>query len=316
MDIASSAAGAALALGGAVLLAFGASLQHRGVADVRARVRDTARGSLQPVAALDLVRTRVWLAGILVTGLGMALNLVALRIAPLIVVQPLGVFAVIVAAVLDARSESRRIRPLAALGIALAVLGVGTFVTSATLTARNRAVSDVDLAEILSTLGFAVVPLAAAVLLFARRFPAVTSVLTAGILAGFVVTLAKAVIIRVTLGNFGWATWLGTFALLLVGVAAVYFTQRAYASGPVHVIVAGLTIVDPVVAVGLGVLSLGEAARTPAWAVAMYIVSGAIAVLGVVLLARSGRVDAAPAGVAPSSVRRAVGGSATSPAEP
>ena len=75
-------------------------------------------------------------------------------------------------------------------------------------------------------------------------------------------------------------------ALVVVAVSAQYFVQSAYASGPVDLIVAGLTILDPLVAVSLGVLVLGEAAATPLWAVGAYAVSGAAAVMGVVLLAR------------------------------
>ena len=62
--------------------------------------------------------------------------------------------------------------------------------------------------------------------------------------------------------------------------------QSAYTSGPVDLIVAGLTILDPLIAVSLGVLVLGETAQTPGWAIGAQPVSGIAAIAGVFLLAR------------------------------
>ena len=57
-------------------------------------------------------------------------------------------------------------------------------------------------------------------------------------------------------------------------------------SGPPDLVIAGLTVVDPIVAVLIGLLVLGEAATAPLWAFIGFIVAGAVAVWGVVQLAR------------------------------
>ena len=62
--------------------------------------------------------------------------------------------------------------------------------------------------------------------------------------------------------------------------------QTAYSSGPPDLVIAGLTVVDPMVAVLIGVLVLGEAAAAPLWAVIGFVIFGAVAVWGVIQLAR------------------------------
>lgn len=227
------------------------------------------------------------MGGILLTGAAMVLNLVSLRLAPLIVVQPLGVVALITTALLNAATHAYRLTWASIGAMAVCVVGIGTFVTVGALTARNAVVSDTDLGQILTALALAAVVLAAGLATLRRRFPATLNVLAAGVLSGFVVTLAKTVVTRVSVGNLGWLTVIGAIALVAVAVTSSYFVQSAYTSGPVDLIVAGLTIIDPLVAVSLGILVLGEASQTPAWAVVAQSVSGAVAIAGVFLLARS-----------------------------
>ena len=50
--------------------------------------------------------------------------------------------------------------------------------------------------------------------------------------------------------------------------------------------IAGLTVIDPMVAVAISIIVLGEATQVPLWAVAIWIVAAAIAVFGVFQLAR------------------------------
>jgi drug/metabolite transporter (DMT)-like permease len=62
--------------------------------------------------------------------------------------------------------------------------------------------------------------------------------------------------------------------------------QTAYSSGPPDLVVAGLTVIDPLVAVSIGIIVLGEAADAPLWAVLAFVIAGAVAIFGVVSLAR------------------------------
>ncbi|HUG49475.1 MAG TPA: multidrug DMT transporter permease, partial [Terrimesophilobacter sp.] len=65
-----------------------------------------------------------------------------------------------------------------------------------------------------------------------------------------------------------------------------YFVQSAYSSGPPDLVIAGLTVIDPLVAVTIGVVVLQEAAEAPWFAVVAFAVAGAIAVYGVLQLAK------------------------------
>ena len=103
---------------------------------------------------------------------------------------------------------------------------------------------------------------------------------------GFVATLAKVVITRIQPGDFEWLTLLCLVALLVAAAVGAYFVQTAYSSGPPDLVIAGLTVVDPMVAVVIGLIVLDEAAGAPLWVYIGFVVAGAIAVWGVFQLAR------------------------------
>jgi threonine/homoserine efflux transporter RhtA len=74
--------------------------------------------------------------------------------------------------------------------------------------------------------------------------------------------------------------------VLLAAGAGAYFVQNAYSSGPPDLVIAGLTVIDPMIAVGIGVIVLGEASQAPAWAAVLFAVAGAVAMWGVFRLAK------------------------------
>jgi uncharacterized membrane protein len=119
--------------------------------------------------------------------------------------------------------------------------------------------------------------------------------------SAFVATLGKTVILRIqtalTGRDFSFdATNLLTIGCIVgIGVAgalSVYFVQRAHASNRPEVVVAGLTVVDPTVAVILGITILGEASTAPAWAMVGFVVAGGVAMAGVFALSRAERSPA------------------------
>src|SRR5690606_25687913 len=99
----------------------------------------------------------------------------------------------------------------------------------------------------------------------------------AGVLYGFVATFAKSVIGRLQQGEFEWLTWACVAALLAGALLGLVFVQNAYSSGPPDLVVAGLTVIDPIVAVLIGIVVLDEAAGAPGWAIVAFIASGAVA---------------------------------------
>ena len=83
------ALGIPIALVGAVFLSLGAQLQSQGVAKMEARGKKSTAGlSLRQLGAL--LGRPSWVAGTVMLGLAIVFQLASLRLAPLIVVQPLG----------------------------------------------------------------------------------------------------------------------------------------------------------------------------------------------------------------------------------
>jgi drug/metabolite transporter (DMT)-like permease len=279
------AIGIPLALIGAVFLSLGAQFQHRGVNKVEANTVEITGGLNLRQLRLLLARPS-WVFGTLMLGLAIVLQLTSLNFAPLIVVQPLGAIALVMTTVLNARVT--RVSPTRAslVAIALCIGGVGLFVTVAAFTAVDKPVTDADLVTILVMLAVVLVAFGFAFLFLRNRFKAIFYIIGAGVVYGFVATLAKVIINRAQHGNFEWLTVTCVLGLLLAAGLGAYFVQNAYASGPPDLVIAGLTVVDPLVAVGIGIVVLGEASQAPLWASVVFIIAGVIAIWGVFLLAK------------------------------
>lgn len=279
--------GIPIALVGAVFLSVGAQLQHRGVNKVGdASDRDAASGGLDLGQLRRLLSRPSWVTGTLMLGLAIVLQLTSLAFAPLIVVQPLGAFALVVTAIMNSRVTKTRLNRLSVAAIALCVAGIGAFVIVAAFQAREAPVTDHALVQILLTLVCVLVLAAVLFVLFRARMRALMYVTGAGILYGFVATLAKSVIARVEQREFDLLTALCIVGLIAAVALGAYFVQNAYASGPPDLAIAGLTVIDPLVAVTIGIVILNEASQVQFWAAIVWIITGIIAVAGVVLLAR------------------------------
>ncbi len=274
------AIGIPIALVGAFFLAVGTQLQSRGVGKVEAA--SSAFGLKQ---LPQLLGRPSWLIGTALLGLAIVFQLVALAFAPLIVVQPLGAIALVITALLNARVTKVRITKEQTRAMVLCVAGIGLFVIVAALYAIEEPIRQPQLIIILIMLAVVTLALAGAYALWRRKLHTVFYVVAAGVLYGFVVTLAKVVINRVITQNFEGLTVVGIVALLVAAGLGGFFVQKAHQSGQPDLVVAGLTVVDPLVAVGIGIVVLGEASSAPWYALVLFVVAGAIAVFGVWKLA-------------------------------
>jgi drug/metabolite transporter (DMT)-like permease len=84
----------------------------------------------------------------------------------------------------------------------------------------------------------------------------------------------------------GGLTYLCLLGIVLAGSLGQYLQQSAFSSGSPEVVVAGLTVIDPIVGASIGLAALGEATGTPLWAFIVFAVAGVAAVFGVVRLSR------------------------------
>jgi drug/metabolite transporter (DMT)-like permease len=220
-------------------------------------------------------------------GLAIAFQLSSLYFAPIIVVQPLGAIALVITSILNSRLNHVKLHHKSITAIVMCVGGVFLFVGVAAFTAVDRPVTDQHLITILIVLAVVLALAGAAFVMFRDRIRAIFYVIMAGILYGFVATLAKVVLGRLEQGEFEWLTLLCLLGLLLATGLGAYFVQNAYATGPPDLVIAGLTVVDPMVAVVIGIVVLGEASQAPFWANIVFVFAGVIAVWGVFMLARN-----------------------------
>ncbi|WP_380164301.1 hypothetical protein [Jannaschia sp. R86511] len=231
-----------------------------------------------------------WWAGTAVLGAGSVVGAAALVLAPVSVVQPLGVLALPLAIGWAARRARTPVGASRVLAAACCVLGVAGLVVLLLPGAAPAAAGPGPTGEQVATWG-------AVALVAAATVGALGSVLASvgarvvllsaatGVAFGAVAVMTRLTLLPLLDGRPPPATGAVLLALLLgLGLWALH---RARDAGRHALLVATLTLVDPLVAVLLGTTLLDEqlpdgAAGSAAAAAA------ALAALGVVLLARSG----------------------------
>lgn len=287
-----------LALVSAVLLAVGTQLQNGAVGDQK-KAALSGRSHLKLNQLVQLIKRPQWVTGLALTLVALAMQFTALLLAPLILVQPIGAIALVITSVLNAKITKTRLNKPSVLAIVLCTTGLGAFVVMAHQVAEEPAIDDNNLMIIL---GMAIALIATFGYIFyigASRFKPLTFILGAGALFGFVATLTKVVVKRLfqqdgfnriitfqgELVTDG-LTLLALACMIAAGLLGAWFVQNAYASGPPDLVVAGLTVIDPLVAVSIGVVLLNEAMNAPLPIMLGFLASGAMSVIGVFLLSK------------------------------
>ncbi len=258
-----------LAVFGAVCFALAARLQHDAIAETGARA--------------SVLRQPRWLGGLALLIAGAGVHAAALGMAPLTVVQPVGVLAIGMTALLD-----RRLRELPA--ILLTTVGVGAFVFLASGSATaTQIVPDAELTAGFVVLGLIAVPGVIAAVTTNARIRAVAFASAGGVAYGYVSVLMRAVSQSVQQGGFGLSHLVSVLGIAVSLAVGGWLVQHAYAGGPPHLAVACLTVVDPLVAVGIGAFLLGEAAHLSVLTGVALFACALAAVGGVFALARQPR---------------------------
>ena len=274
-----------LAVLGAFFLSLGAQFQNDAV--TKHYVPKTRKiSALRFGQILDLFRRPRWLTGTSFLLLAALFQLGALALAPLIVVQPIGALALIMTSVMNARIYKVKLDSKTLVAIAIILLGVAAFVSLAATSAVSTEMSD---QKLLQVVGIMILLLAVFGISFSwsrGNVGPLAYILGAGVLYGFTASLAKVVIQRIYQGDYNLLTLLAVGALLGAIFLGGWFVQNAYASGPPDLVIAGLTVVDPAVAVGIGIVILGEASKADVTQVTGFIFAGAIAMAGVLMLSK------------------------------
>jgi drug/metabolite transporter (DMT)-like permease len=274
-----------LAVIGAVFLSLGAQFQNDAVGKHHV-TKQLVRSSLSLKQVLNLLKRPRWLTGTSFLVLAVVFQLGALALAPLIVVQPIGALALIITSMLNARINKVRLDLKTFLAIGMTMFGVGTFVFFAASSATQVEMSDGKLLVIVGILFGLLILFGALFYISKGEVGPLSYIFGAGVLYGFVASLAKVVLLRVYQEDFDLLTLLAAVALISAAILGGWFVQNAYASGPPDLVIAGLTVIDPAIAVGIGIVILGEASEAGLFQIVGFGVAGAIAAAGVVMLSK------------------------------
>lgn len=274
------------ALAAAFCLALGSERQSVGVRQHESSLRLHPRSGY-----LRLFASPVWLAGGALMVLGTVLNVYALATAPLTVVQPIGAIAVVITTVLNARIQHLRLNRVTIAAITACVVGSAGFVLIAIVATQENPAPSLDQEHVTAVVAITATVLFALIAVVSRRRPsAFLYILGAGVLFGFVAVFVRLASIHLLNGDAGGLLGIPWFELAIMAVAGllgIYFVQMAHQHGPPDLVVAGLTVVDPMVGVLTGIIVLGELQpNLPWWVGLCMVVAAAVATLGVIALSR------------------------------
>lgn len=237
---------------------------------------------------LRLVRRPRWLAGVAATVAGAVLHVISLRLGPLALVQPVGVTGLLFALPLGAALHGQRLlrRDLVAAGVV--IVGLVGLLASVQVHAGTPSISERASAGLAVGTGL----LAWSATLFGRRVPApargAVLAIAGGAAFGATSALVRVVAYRVGVVGpvqaiVGWTP----LALIVIALLGLSLSQSAYQVGTLAAVLPALSIVDPVVAVVVGELLLGEPVTFTAAGAIGTIASAAVILAASVQLARA-----------------------------
>lgn len=274
-----------IAIVGAALLSVGTQLQNSGVQKTQHDSSGHA-GSFNIRQLLGLLKAKRWVFGTLLLGAAIVVQLIALSMAPLMVVQPVGAIALVITAVLNARVQHVKLNSATIVSIACCVIGIIVFVTIAAFVAVDSELSSFQIGAVLVVLAVVLIIFAVVFFKVGKNGSPVLYILGAGVLYGFVATIAKTILARWQQGHLDWLTLLCLGGIVSASLLGGWFVQNAHTSGPPDLVVAGLTVIDPIVAVLIGIIILQEAQHGNWLTNVGFVVAGLLAVYGVFRLAK------------------------------
>lgn len=271
-----------------LLFAVGATIQHLAVGqtvDVEAENR-----SMNPRQLWKLVTTPKWLLGLTIITVGALSHIVGLMMAPVTVVQPVGILAVPWSVLLAEKIHGHKVTPIMWRGVAMTILGIVVFTFfSASNAAPETVISPVDV-----IVGCVVVYFVGAffgLLGWKGRSATWRSLMWAtggSFFYGLSSALIKTVSEMVQQPDFHTNSlfWLIVPFLLGSYLFGGIMIQQGYATGPAEIVVGSMTTTDPIVGVSFGLIILGEGVLIGAGDAVAMALAGAFAIWGVIVLSK------------------------------
>ncbi len=243
-----------LALAAAVTSALGIVIRQRATLEI------PQDEGVSTTMFKKLLRNRLWWAGTAVAASGYAFQALALTWGSLILVAPLLVSALLFALPMSARLAHRRVTTHDWVWALVLTIGLAVFLTIARVQPGNY--RPPPAVWILATVVCVAVVLGC-VIGGARtegRNRALLIATAVGVLFGAVSVLTKVTVQRLNEEGL-WGTLIvpAPYLVVILGVAATLLQQSAFHAGALQTSVPTMLVLEPLVAVSLGVIVLGEA---------------------------------------------------------
>lgn len=270
-----------------LLFATGATLQHLAIMAIADR--DSENPSMGVRQLLRMIRTPKWLLGLSIIVVGASAHIVGLMMAPVTVVQPVGILAVPWSVLMAARIHRHQVSRPMWIGVAMTILGIVAF----TFFSASKAAPDAHVNPATVLIGCLVVY----VIGFAfdgvglwgpDKMRSLMWATGGSFFYGLSSALIKSVSTMLRDPDVHTNALFWVLVPFLVGsyMLGGISIQQGYATGPAEGVVASMTTTDPVVGVAFGLIILGEGVLIT-WPYALgMVVGGAIAIGGVIVLSK------------------------------
>jgi drug/metabolite transporter (DMT)-like permease len=260
-----------------------------GALQYAAAARVPFRPALRPSLLFDLAREPIWLISLLSSGAGSLLQLLALGTGPLVLVQPLLVSGLLFAVVIRSMLAHKTPPAYVLGGASLCVAGLAVFLL---LSRPSGGINWITLGAVLPLgIGLAVILTGCLVVAARHSGQAHTFALAlgAGVLYGVTAGMIKLALGQLQTGGIpALLTSWPLYAVIVCGPAGFLLNQNAYQHNKrMAPALAVITVTDPLVGIGVGVLWLDEQLRSGAGSVVGQVLALAGLVTGVWLLAHA-----------------------------
>jgi len=244
-----------------------------------------------------LLRHPRWLAGQGFDALAFVLQAVALAFGTLLFVEPMLVMSLPFSVGLRAWSARRFPGRLGVIGSLLCLTAISVFIGVGHPTGGG---STITLGEAM-WLGIAVAVILAiclgAAAMSRGNLRAVAFAAGAGTVYGVTAGLTKVVTTQLEHGGIlGPLTSWELYTAIVTGVIGVLLAQNALKPGALAAPVAVIILGDPLVAIAIGLLWLGEKLNSAPWAIAVEVLMVLVMIVGIAILANQPESAAAPTG--------------------
>jgi drug/metabolite transporter (DMT)-like permease len=271
-----------LALVASALFGTGVALQQRPAWEVPDRY--AARLGL----LARLVRRPIWVVGVVAEVGGFGLQVLALRHGSLVVVQPVITTSLLFTIGLAAIWSQQTVAARDWFAVVAVVAGLSAFLVAAAPSEHSSGQADVDAWVItgLCVAGGLAVLLGPGLHAQGRSRAALLG-LAAGLVDGLMAVLTKAFAHALGGGPAALFRSWSSYALCVVGLAAVLLTQTAYQAGRPTVALPLITVADPIASCAIGVGLFGEVLRTGGFRGLAVVAAGLVMAAGLAVLSRS-----------------------------